>query len=261
MSTPTNRQVQKERQPGAKQNSPATKGQGTSARRAPTTPQSAQAGQKPAQKAAASTTEDLKAAGELEEKTKGSPEPRPANAAAAQRDERLQQRRAEIQARQQERRRELQTAASAAPKPASQPAARSTTPPAPKPRDPSVARRDERREQRRAEIQARQQARRLELQRAKRQALLIRYDLIIAPILLVGLVVFFVVTHQPLDAIISGAVVFVAAIALLAFATLMPTRATGPSRPNQQAEAPKDSPQNNAQPPAEQPEDQAASGE
>src|SRR5579885_1814332 len=141
------------------------------------------------------------------------------------------------------------------------PSPRAAAQPAPKPRDPSVARRDERREERRAEIQARQQARRLELQRAKRQALLIRYDLIIAPILLVGLVVFFVVTHQPLDAIISGAVVFVAAIALLAFATLMPTRATGPSRPNQQAEAPKDSPQNNAQPPAEQPEDQAASGE
>ncbi len=140
------------------------------------------------------------------------------------------------------------------------PSPRAAAPPAPKPRDPSVARRDERREERRAEIQARQQARRLELQRAKRQTLLIRYDLIIAPILLVGLVVFFVVTHQPLDAIISGVVIFVAAIALLAFAALMPTRATGPSRPNQQAEAPKDSPPDNAQPPAGQPEDQAASG-
>ncbi|SRR5579885_495510 len=227
MSTPTNRQVQKERQPGAKQNSPATKGQGTSARRAPTTPQSAQVGQKPAQKAAASTTEDLKAAGEREEKTKGSPEPRPANAAAAQRDERLQQRRAEIQARQQERRRELQTAASAAPKPASQPAARATTPPAPKPRDPSVARRDERREQRRAEIQARQQERRRELQQAKRQKISIRYSIIVAAVLFVGLVAFFSVEHQWIATGISAAAVLLVEFVFLAFMTMSTPKRSG----------------------------------
>lgn len=78
-------------------------------------------------------------------------------------------------------------------------------------------------------MQARQQEQRRELQQAKRQTLLIRYDLIIAPILLIGLVVFFVLMHQTLDAVISGAVVLILAIALLAFATLMPTRNT--SRP------------------------------
>lgn len=107
-------------------------------------------------------------------------------------------------------------------------------------------------------MQARQQMRRRELQRAKRRTLLIRYDLITAPILLIGLVVFFVVTRQPL-ALISGAVVLVAAVALLAFATLMPTRNT--SRPtSSEAPKPQDGPASDgAQPSADQSDDQATS--
>jgi hypothetical protein len=255
MSTPTNRQVQKERQPGAKQNSSATKGQGTSVKRAPTTPQGARAEQKPAQKAAASAAPDTKAASEREEKTKASPAPQSSDAAAAKRDERLEQRRAEIQARQQERRRELQTAASSAPKPASQPAAKATTPPAPKPRDPSVARRDERREQRRAEIQARQQERRRELQQAKRQKISIRYSIVVAAVLFVGLVSFFSVEHQWIITGISAAAVLLVEIVFLAFMTMStpkrssyrPRSSSAPARtiiteepPAQALEAPQD---------------------
>jgi hypothetical protein len=93
-------------------------------------------------------------------------------------------------------------------------------PPAPKPRDPSVARRDERREERRLEIQARQQERRQELRQAKQQKLLIRYDLIIAPILLIALVAVFLVLHEPIVALVGGLVIVFAAFTVLAYATL-----------------------------------------
>jgi len=129
--------------------------------------------------------------------------------------------------------------ATLAPKTATPPAPKAATPPAPKPRDPSVARRDERREERRLEIQARQQERRLELHRAKRQKIIIRYDLIIAPILLIGLVAFFSVTRHPIDALISGLIVAFAGFTLLGFAAFMPgarTRRPARSRPTELTE-------------------------
>lgn len=104
-------------------------------------------------------------------------------------------------------------------------------PPAPKPRDPSVARRDERREARRLEIQTRQQERRLELRQAKRQKLIIRYDLIIAPIMLIGLVAILLVLHQPIGALIAGLLILFAGFTVLAYATLMPSRTTRLARP------------------------------
>ena len=109
MSTPTNRQAGKERQPGAKSNPATAKGQGTSVKRATTTPQGARTGQKPAQKEVTRVAPDTKVVIEPGEKTKVSPAPKPSDP-AARRDERLEQRRAEIQARQQDRRRELQQA-------------------------------------------------------------------------------------------------------------------------------------------------------
>ncbi|HEU5199547.1 MAG TPA: hypothetical protein VFU32_07915 [Ktedonobacterales bacterium] len=228
MSTPTNRQAEKERQPGAKQTPSVTKGQGTPVKRASTTPQAGRADQKPAQKAVTRADLDTKAVSEAGEKTKTSPEPKPTNSAAAKRDERLEQRRAEIQARQQERRRELQQSApSPAPRPASQPAAKAATPPAPKPRDPSVARRDERREQRRAEIQARQQERRRELQQAKRQKISIRYSIIVAAVLFVGLVSFFSFEHAWLATAISAAAVLLVEFAFLAVMTVTTPKRAG----------------------------------
>lgn len=228
MSTPTNRQAEKERQPGAKSNPSAAKGQGTSVKRATTTPQSARTGQKPAQKEVTRVEPDTKVVIEPGEKTKVSPAPKPSASAAARRDERLEQRRAEIQARQQERRRELQAAAPSAPKAATQPAAKATTPPAPKPRDPSVARRDERREQRRAEIQARQQDRRRELQQAKRQKLGIRYSLVVAAVLLLALVSFFNVAEHAfvVSLIVAGAIV-IAEFVFLAVMTMTTPKRTG----------------------------------
>lgn len=104
-------------------------------------------------------------------------------------------------------------------------------PPAPKPRDPSVARRDERREERRQEIQARQQDRRVELRQAKRQKLLIRYDLITAPILLIGLVALFLVLHQPIGAVVAGLLIVFAAFTVLAYATLPTSRNKRLARP------------------------------
>ena len=221
MSTPTNRQAEKERQPGAKQNPSAAKGQGTPAKRTPTTPQSARTGQKAAQKEVTRAEPDTKVVVEPGEKTQVSPAPQASNPSVAKRDERLEQRRAEIQARQQERRRELQAAPSATPKAASQPAAKTTTPPAPKPRDPSVARRDERREQRRAEIQARQQERRRELQQAKRQKLGIRYSFVVAAVLLVALVSFFnFAEHALIVSLIVAGVVVIAEFVFLAVLTM-----------------------------------------
>ena len=123
-------------------------------------------------------------------------------------------------------------------KAASQPlpkAVATPTPPAPKPRDPSVARRDERREERRQEIQARQQERRVELRQAKRQKLLIRYDLIIAPILLIGLVALFLVLHQPIGAIVAGLLIVFAAFTVLAYATLPKSRNSRLARPKSSA--------------------------
>ena len=164
MSTPTNRQAEKERKPGAKPNLPAAKGQGTPIKRAPTTPQSARAGQKPAQKEVTRVEPDTKAVSVHEEKTKAAP--------------------------------------------------------APKPRDPSVARRDERREQRRAEIQTRQQDRRRELQQAKRQKLGIRYSIVVAAVLFIGLVAFFSFEHEWLATGISAAAVLLIELAILAFMTI-----------------------------------------
>ncbi len=116
------------------------------------------------------------------------------------------------------------TPKTAAPAPRATTAPAPRTPPAPKPRDPSVVRRDERREERRLEIQARQQERRLELRQAKRQKLLIRYDLIIAPILLIALVALFLVLHLPIEAIVSGIVILFAGFTVLAYAAVgMPT--------------------------------------
>ncbi len=109
------------------------------------------------------------------------------------------------------------------PKAAASPTPKAATPPAPRPRDPSVARRDERREARRLEIQARQQERTRELRQMKRQRLLIRYDLIIAPILLIGLVALFLVIQQPIGALIAGLIIVFGAVTILAYATLMPT--------------------------------------
>jgi hypothetical protein len=106
----------------------------------------------------------------------------------------------------------------------------------PKPRDPSLARRDERREARRLEIRARQQERRTELRQAKRQTLLIRYDLIIAPILLIGLVSLFLVLGQPIDALIAGLLIVFGAFTVLAYATFIPaTRASRLAHPRQPA--------------------------
>ena len=220
MSTPTNRQAEKERQPGAKSNPATAKGQGTSVKRATTTPQSARTGQKPAQKEVTRVEPDTKVVIEPGEKTKAAPAPKPSDS-AARRDERLEQRRAEIQARQQERRREVQTAAPSAPKLATQPATKATTPPAPKPRDPSVARRDERREQRRAEIQARQQDRRRELQQAKRQKLGIRYSFVVAAVLLLALVSFFnFAEHAFVASLIVAGVIVIAEFVFLAVMTM-----------------------------------------
>ena len=108
-------------------------------------------------------------------------------------------------------------------------------PPAPKPRDPSVARRDERREERRQEIQARQQERRVELRQAKRQKLLIRYDLIIAPILLIGLVALLLVLHQPIGALVVGLLIVFAAFTVLAYATLPKSRSSRLAHPKSSA--------------------------
>lgn len=103
---------------------------------------------------------------------------------------------------------------------------------APKPRDPSVVRRDERREERRLEIQARQQERRQELRQAKRQKLLIRYDLIISPVLLVILVPLFLLVHLPIEALVSGLIVLFGGFTVLAYAAVgMPTRSARPARP------------------------------
>lgn len=111
-------------------------------------------------------------------------------------------------------------------------APKAATPPAPKPRDPSVARRDERREARRLEIQARQRERRHELRQAKRQKLLIRYDLIVAPVLLIALVALFLVLNQPIDALISGLIIVFAGFTVLAYATVMsPARTSRLARP------------------------------
>jgi hypothetical protein len=126
---------------------------------------------------------------------------------------------------------QAQSSSQPLPKAAPAPAPKAATPPAPKPRDPSVARRDERREARRLEIQARQQERHRELQQVKRQKRLIRADLIIAPIVLIGLVTFFAVIQQPIDALISGVIVVFAALSVLAFATLRPTRTSRLARP------------------------------
>jgi hypothetical protein len=243
MSTPTNRQAEKERKPKAKSGAtqtPATvKGQGTSIKRATTTPQSARTGQKPAQKEVTRVEPDTKVVIEPGEKTKVSPAPKPSDSAAGRRDERLEQRRAEIQARQQERRRELQAAAPSAPKPASQPAAKTATPPTPKPRDPSVARRDERREQRRAEIQARQQDRRRELQQAKRQKLGIRYSFVVAAVLLLALVSFFnFAEHAFVVSLIVAGVVVIAEFIFLAVMTMTtPKRSSYRSRASAAASA------------------------
>ncbi|HEX6777546.1 MAG TPA: hypothetical protein VF099_05045 [Ktedonobacterales bacterium] len=227
MSTPTNRQAEKERQPGAKSNPSASKSQGTSAKRTTTTPQSARNGQKPAQKEVTRVEPDTKVVIKPGEKTKVSPAPKPSDPSAARRDERLEQRRAEIQARQQERRRELPAVAPSAPKPATQPAAKATTPPAPKPRDPSVARRDERREQRRAEIQARQQDRRRELQQAKRQKLGIRYSFVVAAVLLLALVSFFnFAEHAFVVSLIAAGVIVIAEFVFLAVMTMTTPKRT-----------------------------------
>ena len=109
-------------------------------------------------------------------------------------------------------------------------------------------------------MQARQQEQRRELQQAKRRTLIIRYDFIIAPLLLIGLVVFFVLMHQTLDAVISGALVVILAIALLAFATLMPTRNTSRPARSSTPEPPDGPASASAQPSEDQAEDQAASG-
>lgn len=121
------------------------------------------------------------------------------------------------------------------PKSGAAPAPKAATPPAPRPRDPSVARRDERREARRLEIQARQQERRLELRQARRQKLLIRYDLIIAPILLIALVAILLVLHQPIGALAGGLLILFAGFTVLAYATLMPTSARRLARPRSPA--------------------------
>ncbi|HEU5368963.1 MAG TPA: hypothetical protein VFU69_10880 [Ktedonobacterales bacterium] len=135
------------------------------------------------------------------------------------------------------------------------PAPKATTPPAPKPRDPSVARRDERREARRLEIQARQRERRHELRQAKRQTLIIRYDLIVAPILLIALVALFLVLNQPIDALISGLIILFAGFTVLAYATVMsPARTSRLARPRtpalEEAEVVEGSIDPEAQPPA-----------
>jgi hypothetical protein len=139
--------------------------------------------------------------------------------------------------------------------PANQTPAKTGAAPAPKPRDPSVARRDERREARRLEIQARQRERRHELRQAKRQKLLIRYDLIIAPVLLIALVALFLVLHQPIEALISGLIIVFAGFTVLAYATLMtPSRASRLARPRtpslEEAEVVESTITEDAQPPA-----------
>lgn len=212
MNTPTERQTEKEKKPGANQSQPTTpRGQAGTSKRPPIAPQPARAPQRASQ---------------------GTGKPNQSS---------------------------TRTASQPATKATTPSAPKAATPPAPKPRDPSVAQRDTRREERRAEMQARQQVRRRELQRAKRRTLLVRYDLMIAPILLIGLVVFFIVTNHLPDAIISGAAVFVAAVALLAFATLMPTRAISPLPRSETSEAQDGPASDSAQPSAEQPDDQATS--
>jgi hypothetical protein len=128
-----------------------------------------------------------------------------------------------------------------------------------------VARRDERREARRLEIQARQRERRHELRQAKRQKLLIRYDLIVAPVLLIALVALFLVLNQPIDALISGLIILFAGFTVLAYATVMsPARTSRQARPSTpalgEAEVVEGSIDAEAQPPAA-PADQEAGRE
>jgi Flp pilus assembly protein TadB len=75
-------------------------------------------------------------------------------------------------------------------------------------------------------MRARQQERSRELRQAKSQTLLIRYDLIISPILLIALVAFFVVLHLLIIAIVAGLVILFVAFSVLAYATLLPTART-----------------------------------
>ncbi len=75
------------------------------------------------------------------------------------------------------------------------------------------------------QIRARQQERRQEVQQAKRQKLGTRYSVIVAAVLLIGSVSFFLVEHQTLAAILSGVIVLVALVAVVAVLNLgTPTR-------------------------------------
>lgn len=216
MSTPANKQTEKEGKPTPRQGQTTPKGKVTPAK-GPTTPKPAGAAQRPAQSAAPTPQAPAKAANQSPAKTGAAPAPKAA------------------------------------------------TPPAPKPRDPSVARRDERREARRLEIQARQRERRHELRQAKRQKLLIRYDLIVAPVLLIALVALFLVLNQPIDALISGLIIVFAGFTVLAYATVMsPARTSRLARPRtpalEEAEVVEGSIDAEAQPPAA-PADQEAGRE
>ncbi len=206
MSTPANRQTEKEGKPTPRPGQTPPKGK-AAAGKGPAAPKPAGAAPRPSQSAAQSSQAPAKPASQSLPKTGATPAPK---AAAT---------------------------------------------PAPKPRDPSVARRDERREARRLEIQARQRERRHELRQAKRQKLLIRYDLIVAPVLLIALVALFLVLNQPIDALISGLIILFAGFTVLAYATLMmPTRTSRLARPRtpalEEAEVVEGSIDAEAQPPA-----------
>jgi hypothetical protein len=120
-------------------------------------------------------------------------------------------------------------APTAAPKSTSPKSTVPSTPPAPRPRAPGAAERDTRLEERRVQIRARQQERRQEVQQAKRSKLGTRYSVIVGLLLLVGLVSFFEIEHQPLYAIISGVGILVALIAVVVVLNVaMPTRRARP---------------------------------
>ncbi len=136
------------------------------------------------------------------------------------------------------------------------------TPPAPKPRDPAVARRQALAEQRRAEILARQQERRRELQQAKRQKLSIRYGVMVAAVLLVSLVTFFAIEGQPVLSAISGAAVLICLMVFLAAMTMMPVnKSSHRTQVTSVAPEPDASPENGAPPKTAPPNDSASGPE